>query len=72
MLRSLFLKGANHPVGYRMAFEIERAIGRDTLITAVAHPSKFLQAYYEVAANKDYYVFKGQLLDFVRDYETVR
>ncbi len=72
MFLALFSKGANHPVGHRMAFEIDRALGRDTLVATVAHTSKFLEAYCEVAATKSYYVVESRLLDFVRDYETTR
>lgn len=69
IFNALFMKGENHPVGHRMAFEIEKALGRDELVKCVASPTKFLKTYHRVAEGKGLFRFDKKITDFVSSFE---
>lgn len=69
LFHALFMKGENHPVGHRMAFEIEKTLGKEALVNCVASPSRFLKAYHKVAEENGFFRFDKKITDFVSSFE---
>ena len=67
----LFMKGENHPVGHRMAYEIEAVFGTAGLLECVGSPSAFLKTYQKAARLRGLFTFNERIVKFVSSYDTL-
>lgn len=66
---AFYKEGQMHPVGHRMATEIQRELGKDELVTCVGNPFDFLRCYQITAQRRGLFVFDEQYISIMNALE---
>lgn len=66
---AFYKEGQMHPVGHRMATEIQREMGKDELVACVGDPFEFLRCYQITAKRRGLFVFGERYISIMNSLE---